>query len=167
MKTTYGEEIFLKDDTLITSKTDLKGKITYGNSDFIKYGEYTESEFLNKPHNLIRHSKMPRTAFKLLWDTLANKNEFFAFVCNLSKTGKTYWVFANITPSYDENGKAVADLIANDSDTIDLTQKFRYIAESEGRSANKEIEQFLKKRVADFERENGTIPVNTQKTNES
>ena len=48
-----------------------------------------------------------------------------------------------------------------------LFQKFRYIAESEGRSANKEIEQFLKKRVADFERENGTIPVNTQKTDES
>lgn len=48
-----------------------------------------------------------------------------------------------------------------------LFQKFRYIAESEGRSANKEIEQFLKKRVADFERENGTIPVNIQKTNES
>ncbi len=48
-----------------------------------------------------------------------------------------------------------------------LFQKFRYIAESEGRSANKEIEQFLKKRVAEFERENGTIPVNTQKTDES
>lgn len=48
-----------------------------------------------------------------------------------------------------------------------LFQKFRYIAESEGRSANKEIEQFLKKRVADFERENGTIPVNTQKADES
>ena len=48
-----------------------------------------------------------------------------------------------------------------------LFQKLRDIAESEGRSANKEIEQFLKKRVADFERENGTIPVNTQKTDES
>lgn len=48
-----------------------------------------------------------------------------------------------------------------------LFQKFRYITESEGRSANKEIEQFLKKRVAEFERENGTIPVNTQKTDES
>ena len=48
-----------------------------------------------------------------------------------------------------------------------LFQKFRYIAGSEGRSANKEIEQFLKKRVAEFERENGTIPVNTQKTDES
>lgn len=26
-------------------------------------------------------------------------------------------------------------------------QKFRYVAESEGRSANKEMEQFIKKRV--------------------
>ena len=40
-----------------------------------------------------------------------------------------------------------------------LFQKFQYIAESEGRSANKEIEQYLKKRVAEFERENGVIPV--------
>ena len=40
-----------------------------------------------------------------------------------------------------------------------LFQKFRYIAESEGRSANKEIEQYLKRRVAEFERENGKIPV--------
>ena len=31
-----------------------------------------------------------------------------------------------------------------------LFQKFRYIAESEGRSANKEIEQYLKKRVAEY-----------------
>ena len=35
-----------------------------------------------------------------------------------------------------------------------LFKKFRYIAESEGRSANKEIEQYLKKRVAEFEKDN-------------
>ena len=40
-----------------------------------------------------------------------------------------------------------------------LFAKFRYIAEFEGRSANKEIEQFLKKRVAKFENEHGEIPV--------
>ncbi|HIV19123.1 MAG TPA: TraY domain-containing protein [Candidatus Merdivicinus intestinigallinarum] len=38
-----------------------------------------------------------------------------------------------------------------------LFKKFRYIAEAEGRSANKEIEQFLKKRVAEFEQEHGEI----------
>ena len=40
-----------------------------------------------------------------------------------------------------------------------LFQKFRYIAASEGRSANKEIEQYLKKRVLEYEREFGKIEV--------
>ena len=40
-----------------------------------------------------------------------------------------------------------------------LFKKFRYIAEAEGRSANKEIEQYLKKRVAQFERQNGPIEI--------
>ncbi len=45
-----------------------------------------------------------------------------------------------------------------------LFQKFRYIAEYEGRSANKEIEQFLKRHVAEFEGQHGPIP--TQPTEE-
>ena len=40
-----------------------------------------------------------------------------------------------------------------------LFQNFWYIAESEGRSANKEIEQYLKKRVAEYEQENGKIEI--------
>ena len=40
-----------------------------------------------------------------------------------------------------------------------LFQKFRYIAESEGRSANREIEQYLKRCVAQYEKENGEIPL--------
>ena len=43
-----------------------------------------------------------------------------------------------------------------------LFQKFRYIAEYEGRSANKEIEQYLKKRVLEVEREHGPIPQTPQ-----
>lgn len=38
-----------------------------------------------------------------------------------------------------------------------LFAKFRYIAEYEGRSANREIEQMIKKRVEEFEKENGEI----------
>ena len=40
-----------------------------------------------------------------------------------------------------------------------LFQKFRYIAESEGRSANKEIEQYIKKLVAEYEKQYGKIEV--------
>jgi len=38
-----------------------------------------------------------------------------------------------------------------------LFRKFRYIAEYEGRSANKEIEQYMKRRVRDFEEKHGAI----------
>lgn len=43
-----------------------------------------------------------------------------------------------------------------------LFYKFRYIAAAEGRSANKEIEQYLKKRVAEYEKENGKIPIKSE-----
>ena len=39
----------------------------------------------------------------------------------------------------------------------ELFRKFRYIAESKGRSANKEIEQYLKKIVSKYETDFGTI----------
>lgn len=35
--------------------------------------------------------------------------------------------------------------------------KIRYIAEEEGRSANKEIELMIKHRIADYEKEHGEI----------
>ena len=39
-----------------------------------------------------------------------------------------------------------------------LFNKFRYIADSESRSANRELEQYIKRRVREFEEENGPIP---------
>lgn len=38
-----------------------------------------------------------------------------------------------------------------------LLDKLGYIAEYEGRTKNKEIEQLIKKRVSDFEETHGTI----------
>jgi len=41
-----------------------------------------------------------------------------------------------------------------------LLQKLGYIAEYEGRTKNKEIEQLIKKRIAEFEEIHGKIDVN-------
>lgn len=38
-----------------------------------------------------------------------------------------------------------------------LFRKLRYIADAECRSANKEIEQYLRQRVAEYEKQNGPI----------
>ena len=39
----------------------------------------------------------------------------------------------------------------------ELLGKFGYIAEYEGRTKNRELEQMIKKRIADFEKEHGKI----------
>lgn len=97
----------MQKDDFIVSKTDLKGRLTYVNRIFMEMGEYTEEELLGKPHNIIRHPNMPKAVFKLLWEMVQNGEEIFAFVLNKTKNGNEYWVYANVTPSYDEKGKRV------------------------------------------------------------
>lgn len=97
----------MKENDFIVSKTDLKGRITYVNKIFMEMAEYTEEELLGAPHSIIRHEDMPRAVFKLLWDMVQNREEIFAFVINKTKNGNAYWVYANVTPSLDENGKLI------------------------------------------------------------
>jgi PAS domain S-box-containing protein len=108
--TPTNKERVMREDDFIVSKTDLKGRITYGNRIFIEFSGYTEQELLGSQHNIIRHPDMPRAVFKLLWDRLALKQEVFAYVKNMSKDGGFYWVFAHVTPSYDQNGNVIGYL---------------------------------------------------------
>jgi PAS domain S-box-containing protein len=103
---TIHERIMHEDDFII-SKTDTKGKITYCNEIFMDMAAMTEDELLGQPHSIVRHPDMPKTVFKLLWEQLKDAKEIFAYVKNLSKDGSFYWVFANITPSYDENNHVI------------------------------------------------------------
>ncbi len=100
------EKTFSKDD-IIVSKTDLKGRITYANRTFIDLSGYTEPELIGMPHSILRHPDMPRCIFKLLWDRLGEKKEIFAYVVNRCKDGDHYWVFAHVTPSFNEFGDVV------------------------------------------------------------
>ena len=103
---TNREKIMNKND-FIVSKTDLQGKITYCNEIFMKFAALSEKELLGKPHNIIRHSDMPRVVFKLLWDRIKDKKEIFAYVKNLSADGGYYWVYANVTASVDTNNNII------------------------------------------------------------
>ncbi len=95
------------ENALITSKTDLKGNIIYANNDFLKYAGYKVDELLYKSHNIVRHEDMPRTVFKCLWDYIQKGDEIFAFVKNKAKDGNFYWVFANVSASFDTNGNII------------------------------------------------------------
>lgn len=97
----------MRADDFIVSKTDAKGRIIYCNPIFIEFSGYSEQELLGKQHNIVRHPDMPRTTFKLAWDTIKSGNEFFAYVKNMSKDGSFYWVMAHMTPDPGANGQPI------------------------------------------------------------
>ncbi len=99
------KERFFADNDIIVSKTDLKGRITYANQTFLTIADYKEQEVLGQPHSLIRHPDMPRSVFKLLWDTLQKQQEIFAYVINRAKCMDWLWVIAHVTPSRNAKGE--------------------------------------------------------------
>ncbi len=97
----------MSEDDFIVSKTDIKGYITYCNRIFVEMAGWSRFELIGANHNIIRHPDMPKIAFKILWDLIQAKKEFFGFVKNLRKDGGYYWVFAYITPDLDLNGNII------------------------------------------------------------
>lgn len=92
-------------EDFIVSKTDTSGRITYANRTFMEISGFPESRLLDVQHNIIRHPDMPRGVFRFMWNTLKSGNEFIGFAKNLCADGGYYWVFFNITPDYDKDGK--------------------------------------------------------------
>jgi methyl-accepting chemotaxis protein len=97
-------EVPLRDDTLIVSKTDLKGQITYINKDFLDISGFTEAELIGVSHNIVRHPDMPVEAFEDLWRDLKAERPWTGYVKNRCKNGDYYWVLATATP-IRENGQ--------------------------------------------------------------
>jgi PAS domain S-box-containing protein len=92
------QEYILREGASIVSRTDLKGRITYINDDFIEASGFTEAELIGQPHNLVRHPDMPEEAFADLWKTLQAGRPWTGLVKNRRKNGDHYWVVANATP---------------------------------------------------------------------
>jgi len=110
--TPLDQEIILDPSKSIMSKTNPKGIIEYANSYFIDISGYEEFELMGQPHNVIRHPDMPKVIFKIMWEELRKGNNMNAFVKNLAKDGRYYWVIVNFEIQYDENGE-VKSYIAN------------------------------------------------------
>jgi aerotaxis receptor len=94
----------ISDETLIVSRTDLKGKLTYFNEQFVDAAGFTEAELMGQPHNIIRHPDMPPEAFDNLWTTLKAGKPWAGAVKNRRKNGDFYWVLATASPIV-ENGQ--------------------------------------------------------------
>lgn len=101
-----GRAVNVAPNANILSTTDLKGDITYINSDFIEISGFTEQELLGNHHNIVRHPDMPPAAFASMWKTLKEGHSWMGLVKNRCKNGDHYWVNAYATPVF-RDGKVV------------------------------------------------------------
>jgi len=91
-------ETEVPENQLIISRTDLSGVITYVNETFAHISGYEPEELIGKPHNIIRHPDMPRSAFIDLWATVKAGGTWEGYVKNLRKDKGYYWVYARVSP---------------------------------------------------------------------
>ncbi len=95
------------DESLIVSKTDLNGIITYVNDAFEKVSGFSKEELLGKPHNIVRHPDMKDEFFKGLWKTILNGKTWRGLIKNKKKNGESYYVDTVIKPIFDLEGNIV------------------------------------------------------------
>ena len=93
------------DETLIVSKTDIKGNITYINKAFEEISGFKQKELIGKNHNIVRHQDMKKEVFKKVWDTILNKKTWKGIIKNRKKNGEAYYVDSIIKPILDKNGE--------------------------------------------------------------
>lgn len=98
------EEILLDNKTIIVTETNEKGIIEFANTDFCKLSGYSLEELVGNPHNMVRHSDMPKWAFEDLWKTIKTGKMWKGIVKNQTKNGGYYWVKANVYSSKSSDG---------------------------------------------------------------
>jgi len=102
-------ELIFDEKQQIVSKTDLQGKITYINQDFVEISGFAEDELIGQDHNIVRHPDMPGEAFKDLWAAINKDKPWVGMVKNRCKNGDYYWVEAHVTP-VRENGTIIGHM---------------------------------------------------------
>ena len=100
-----GVEIKFSQNEVLLSTTDLDGNITYANPRFCEVAGYTLDEMVGNPHNMVRHSDMPKMAFADLWKTIRGGDSWMGPVKNNCSDGNYYWVNAFVTPVRDASNQ--------------------------------------------------------------
>ncbi|WP_061246962.1 methyl-accepting chemotaxis protein [Leptospira noguchii] len=96
------QEITVPINSVLISRTDTKGKISYVSQDFANISGFSEEEMLGEPHNLIRHPDVPSEIFQEMWETIKNGNPWSGIIKNRAKSGDYYWVDATVTSVMNE-----------------------------------------------------------------
>ena len=111
--------IKIVDENVLTSATDINGKITYASRAFCEKTGYSKKELIGQNHNIVKHEDTDPKVYKGLWKRLSNGLTWKGEIKNKKKDGGFYWVDATISPQFDKNN----NIIGYTSIRHDITDK--------------------------------------------
>jgi len=93
------------DFSVISSITDIKGRIIYVNKQFCNVSKYRAEELIGQKHNMINSGYHSKAFFKEMWKTIGQGNVWYGEIKNLAKDNTIYWVNSVIVPIKNAEGK--------------------------------------------------------------
>ena len=93
-------EVSMAEGTMLVTKTDLEGKLTYCNDEFISISGYSKDELIGNTSEIFWHSDVPPALIEDLWSTVRQGYPWKGVLKNRCKNGDFFWVEANVTPIY-------------------------------------------------------------------
>jgi len=92
------------DKYVISSTTNLKGKIIDVSEAFCAISGYSKQDLIGQPHNIVRHPDTDSKLFEEMWGKLKQGLAWSGKIKNIRKDGTYYWVYANVEPLFNAAG---------------------------------------------------------------
>ncbi|WP_446011454.1 EAL domain-containing protein [Candidatus Electrothrix sp.] len=112
------------DASLIVSKGDLQGNITYVNEKMCQVFGYASDELVGRPHSFLQYSEMDDYAFIDLWKNIQSKKIWQGLLKNRKKDGNHFWAQTTVCPILDNTGEIVEYITAR-ADVTELVENRR------------------------------------------
>ncbi len=94
------------DTSVLVSKADAKGKITYVNHKFSQVSGWSLEEAIGKDHNIVNSGIHPKELWSHMYKTtVIDKKIWNSIITNRSKDGHLYWVDSYIKAEFDSFGR--------------------------------------------------------------
>ena len=114
----------INESVSIVLKTDLEGKITHVNRDFIEVTGFTEKDLIGNKQSIIHHPEMPKEILTDIWVTLQSKKPWIGVEQGLCKNGDHFWVYSCVT-TVREHGKVIGYMSVSKKASKEQIEKAR------------------------------------------
>lgn len=91
------------DKSVIASKVNIDGKITYASTAFCNIFEYSNEEILGNTHDTFRHADQDMEVLQQVKESYSTQSAWRGELMYATKSGKTFWAYIERLPEYDNH----------------------------------------------------------------